>query len=80
MSARPAAKLATLGFGGAGIASRTTEYRIERYGAITVVRPEPQAMWSPADADWDPHATFVPGSDEEGGGRWIRRRRSRRRG
>ncbi|HET7710155.1 MAG TPA: class I SAM-dependent methyltransferase [Sphingomicrobium sp.] len=48
--------------------------KFERYGGITVVRPEPQAMWSPATADWDPDATFVPGSDEEGGGRWVQHR------
>ena len=45
--------------------------KLERYGSIKVVRPEPQAMWSPARSDWDPDATFVPGSDEEGGGRWV---------
>ena len=39
-----------------------------------MVRPEPQAMWAPANADWDPDATFVPGSDEEGGGRWVEHR------
>ena len=44
----------------------------ERYGPVTVVRPEPQAMWAPARNDWNPDATFVPGSDEEGGGRWVR--------
>ena len=48
--------------------------KLERYGAITVERPEPQAMWSPADTNWNPHATFVPGSDEEGGGRWVHHR------
>jgi len=48
--------------------------KLERYGPVTVVRPEPQAMWSPARADWDPDATFVPGSDEEGGGRWVQHR------
>jgi 23S rRNA (cytosine1962-C5)-methyltransferase len=48
--------------------------KLERYGNITVVRPEPQAMWAPARADWDPDATFVPGSDEEGGGRWVQHR------
>ena len=48
--------------------------KYERYGPIRVVRPEPQAMWAPATADWDPDATFVPGSDEEGGGRWVRHR------
>ena len=48
--------------------------KLERYGGIRVVRPEPQAMWAPAAADWDPDATFVPGSDEEGGGRWVQHR------
>lgn len=48
--------------------------KYERYGPVTVVRPEPQAMWAPAGADWDPEATFVPGSDEEGGGRWVQHR------
>ena len=48
--------------------------KYERYGPVRVVRPEPQAMWAPATTDWDPDATFVPGSDEEGGGRWIQHR------
>ena len=48
--------------------------KLERYGNIKVVRPEPQAMWAPAQVDWDPDATFVPGSDEEGGGRWVKHR------
>jgi len=48
--------------------------KLERYGEVRVVRPEPQAMWAPAAADWDPDATFVPGSDEEGGGRWVQHR------
>ena len=48
--------------------------KLERYGPVTVVRPDPQAMWSPALGDWDPDATFVPGSDEEGGGRWVQHR------
>ena len=48
--------------------------KLERYGPVKVVRPEPQAMWSPARSDWDPDATFVPGSDEEGGGRWVQHR------
>ncbi len=45
--------------------------KFEHYGPATVVRPEPQAMWAPARPSWDPDATFVPGSDEEGGGRWV---------
>jgi len=48
--------------------------KLERYGKVTVVRPEPQAMWAPAGDDWDPDATFVPGSDEDGGGRWVQHR------
>jgi 23S rRNA (cytosine1962-C5)-methyltransferase len=48
--------------------------KLERYGRFTVARPEPQAMWAPARDDWDPDATFVPGSDEEGGGRWVQHR------
>jgi 23S rRNA (cytosine1962-C5)-methyltransferase len=48
--------------------------KLERYGAVKVVRPEPQAMWAPASDDWDPDATFVPASDEEGGGRWVQHR------
>lgn len=48
--------------------------KYERYGDVRVVRPEPQAMWAPASEDWTPHATFLPGADEEGGGRWIEER------
>ncbi|MDQ3478054.1 MAG: class I SAM-dependent methyltransferase [Pseudomonadota bacterium] len=48
--------------------------KYERYGNMKVVRPDPQAMWAPAGGDWNPDATFVPGSDEEGGGRWVAHR------
>jgi 23S rRNA (cytosine1962-C5)-methyltransferase len=44
--------------------------KLERYGRYRLVRPEPQAMWAPAAADWDCDGEFLPGSDEEGGGRW----------
>ncbi len=46
--------------------------KLERYGPVRVIRPEPQAMWAPASPEWKADATFVPGSDEEGGGRWDR--------
>jgi len=49
-------------------------WKLERYGPYEIVRPEPQAMWPPAAHDWKADAKFVPGSDEEGGGRWIRER------
>lgn len=44
--------------------------KLERYGDYRFIRPEPQAMWSPRSEDWDAHGEFVPGSDEDGGGRW----------
>ncbi|MCD2325134.1 class I SAM-dependent methyltransferase [Sphingomonas sp. IC-56] len=44
--------------------------KLERYGRFRFIRPEPQAMWAPASDNWDADAEFIPGSDEEGGGRW----------
>ena len=44
--------------------------KLERYGRFRFIRPEPQAMWAPASADWTAQGEFVPGSDEDGGGRW----------
>ena len=44
--------------------------KFERYGPYRFIRPEPQAMWAPRAAEWDAHGEFVPGSDEDGGGRW----------
>jgi 23S rRNA (cytosine1962-C5)-methyltransferase len=45
--------------------------KLERYGPYRFIRPEPQALWTPRLADWDAHGEFVPGSDEDGGGRWV---------
>ena len=44
--------------------------KLERYGPYRFIRPEPQALWTPRLGDWDSHGEFVPGSDEDGGGRW----------
>jgi 23S rRNA (cytosine1962-C5)-methyltransferase len=44
--------------------------KLERYGGFRFIRPEPQAMWAPASTDWQAQGEFVPGSDEDGGGRW----------
>jgi 23S rRNA (cytosine1962-C5)-methyltransferase len=44
--------------------------KLEQYGPHRFIRPEPQAMWTPRTADWRADAEFVPGSDEDGGGRW----------
>jgi 23S rRNA (cytosine1962-C5)-methyltransferase len=44
--------------------------KLERYGKYQFIRPEPQAMWQPRLGTWDAHGELVPGSDEDGGGRW----------
>ena len=44
--------------------------KLERYGPYRFIRPEGQALWAPRLAQWDAHGEFVPGSDEDGGGRW----------
>ena len=46
--------------------------KLERYGPYRFIRPEAQALWSPrlAESEWDAHGEFIPGSDEDGGGRW----------
>jgi 23S rRNA (cytosine1962-C5)-methyltransferase len=48
--------------------------KYERYGTMRFIRPEPQALWAPASDNWDADAEFIPGSDEEGGGRWYNNR------
>jgi 23S rRNA (cytosine1962-C5)-methyltransferase len=45
--------------------------KFERYGPYRFVRPEPQAMWTSSHTIWDADGSFVPGSDEDGGGRWV---------
>jgi 23S rRNA (cytosine1962-C5)-methyltransferase len=45
--------------------------KLESYGPYRFIRPELQAMWAPATEDWKADAEFVPGSDEDGGGRWY---------
>ncbi|WP_367198822.1 class I SAM-dependent methyltransferase [Amorphus sp. 3PC139-8] len=47
--------------------------KLERYGSVTVVRPEPQAMWSrrlPESAWQAADAVFTGTQDDEGPGRW----------
>lgn len=45
--------------------------KYERYGPYSFIRPEPQAMWTPRMERWPADGEFVPGSDEDGGGRWA---------
>lgn len=44
--------------------------KLERYGQLRVVRPEPQAMWRPrlAEGAWQADAVFEPTAEE--GGHW----------
>jgi 23S rRNA (cytosine1962-C5)-methyltransferase len=44
--------------------------KLERYGSYRFIRPEPQAMWAPAAAEWQADGEFIAASDDEGGGRW----------
>jgi len=45
--------------------------KYQSYGDRHFIRPEPQAMWAPALEEWPADAEFVPGSDDDGGGRWY---------
>lgn len=42
----------------------------ESFGPYSFIRPEPQALWQPRREDWQAAGEFIPGSDEDGGGRW----------
>ncbi|ACV75796.1 MAG: class I SAM-dependent methyltransferase [Zymomonas mobilis] len=44
--------------------------KLERYGRYHFIRPEPQAMWRPAQDNWQADGEFIGASDEDGGGRW----------
>ncbi|TVR48477.1 MAG: SAM-dependent methyltransferase [Puniceicoccaceae bacterium] len=41
----------------------------ERWGEVILVRPDPQAIWPPENADWKPWDAFYHRSSR-GGGRW----------
>lgn len=45
--------------------------KFEAFGSHAFVRPEPQAMWQPRLSEWPAAGEFIPGSDEDGGGRWV---------
>ncbi len=44
--------------------------KLERYGPYRFIRPDAQALWTPRATRWASDGEFVPGSDEDGGGRW----------
>ena len=62
--------LAGAGWDDYGLVDSGHGRKLERYGDYRFIRPEPQAMWTPRLSDWDAQGEFVPGSDEDGGGRW----------
>ena len=45
--------------------------KYEAFGPHAFIRPEPQAMWQPRLSEWPAAGEFIPGSDEDGGGRWV---------
>jgi 23S rRNA (cytosine1962-C5)-methyltransferase len=45
--------------------------KLERYGPYRFIRPDAQALWTPRLTEWTADGEFVPGSDEDGGGRWV---------
>ena len=45
--------------------------KYEAFGPHAFIRPEPQALWQPRMSDWPAAGEFIPGSDEDGGGRWV---------
>ncbi len=50
--------------------------KLERFGALTLVRPDEQAIWAPrrSKGEWDAaDAIFSGKTDEEGAGRWDRK-------
>jgi 23S rRNA (cytosine1962-C5)-methyltransferase len=62
--------LAGAGWADYGLVDSGHGRKLERYGRHRFIRPEPQAMWSPRVPEWRADGEFVPGSDEDGGGRW----------
>ncbi len=75
MSAKPLV-LTTTGLDDYALIDSGHGRKLERFGALTLNRPEEQAMWAPRldRATWDAaDAMFTGNTDEEGAGRWKRR-------
>lgn len=71
MSEIPLIKMVGEPWGDYGLIDSGHGMKLERYGKYRFIRPEPQAMWAPAEQGWDPDGEFMPASDEDGGGRWT---------
>jgi 23S rRNA (cytosine1962-C5)-methyltransferase len=75
MSAKPLV-LTTKGLDDYALIDSGHGRKLERFGGLTLNRPEEQAIWTPKlpPAAWeDADATFTGDVDEEGAGRWNRR-------
>ena len=62
----------TRGWGDYGLVDSGNGRKLERYGRFTVVRPEPQCLWTPhlPASAWDAADAVFDPSDEEDAGRW----------
>lgn len=63
----------TRGFGDYGLVDSGGGRKLERFGAILVDRPEPQALWRPglAEGEWRrAHAVFSASGEDDEKGRW----------
>jgi 23S rRNA (cytosine1962-C5)-methyltransferase len=62
----------TRGWADYGLLDSGNGRKLERYGRFTVVRPEPQCLWSPAlpAEAWDAADAVFDPTDEEDAGRW----------
>ncbi|MBS0254969.1 MAG: class I SAM-dependent methyltransferase [Proteobacteria bacterium] len=63
--------LAGAGWGDYALIDSGHGRKLEAYGPHRFIRPEGQALWQPRLADWAADGEFVPGADEDGGGRWV---------
>jgi 23S rRNA (cytosine1962-C5)-methyltransferase len=76
MSPRAPLLLETTGFEDYRLIDSGGGRKLERFGALTLVRPEEQAIWTPRlpDERWKAaDAIFTGATEEEGAGRWQRR-------
>ncbi len=62
----------TRGWADYGLLDSGNGRKLERYGRFTVVRPEPQCLWTPALSPdvWDAADAVFDPTDEEDAGRW----------
>lgn len=62
----------TTGWGDYALIDSGGGRKLERYGPYTVVRPEPQCLWTPKldEATWSKADAVFDPSDEEDAGRW----------